>query len=412
MNMLAKIAWRNIWRNPRRSWVLITAIAVGVFSFLGGMSYIDGFMIQMVDSSIEMQGGHIQITQDGYFENPRIRAYVDDVAQVEAALEGLTGARFAPEVTTPGMINSAEQASGVQIHGVDPEREGDVSGVPASILDGTFLTDGDDTSHSNDIVIGAALADRLNVRLGEKVVLMANDLDNEIGSGAYRVAGLFRTTSSDFDKTNVYLPIDEARRLLGYGPDDVSVVSVDLAPGTDLEETAARIEERLSGAGVEVLTWRDRAPLLVMMQEMYDYVSIYLVVILFAAIAFTIVNSFLMVIFERIREIGIMSANGVRPRQIRWMLYLEAVFILALGMLLGGALAAGMIAYWSSVGLDLTAFAEGLSSFGASSIVYPYLHWGHIATGFVTILIMVLLAVLYPAFKASRFEAVEAINYT
>ncbi len=123
------------------------------------------------------------------------------------------------------------------------------------------------------------------------------------------------------------------------------------------------------------------------------------------------INSFIMVIFERIREIGIMSANGVRPGQVRLMLYLEAVFIVLLGTALGGLLAFGMIAYWSAVGLDLSAFAEGLSSFGASSVIYPYVHWGHITSGFVMIFIMVLLAVLYPAVKASRFEIVEAINY-
>ncbi|MCH8960484.1 MAG: ABC transporter permease [Bacteroidetes bacterium] len=408
MSIFIKIAWRNIWRNPRRSWVLISALAVGVFSFLGAVAYIDGFSIQMIDSAINLGGGHIQVSARGYHENPTIRTYLPDVARVEQVAAGIAGVRYAPLAATPGMINSAEQASGVIISGVDPVLESHVTTLDSSIVEGVYLSPEGD---ANEVVIGVALAERLNVLLGEKIVLMANDLDNEVSAGAYRIVGLYRTNSSDFDKANVYLHLDQARALVGYTAQQASTVTMRLDPSLDLVETAVRLRMDLDDAGLEVLTWRDRSPLLVMMNEMMDLANVFLVVILFTAIAFTLINSFIMVIFERIREIGIMSANGVRPSQVRLMLYLEAVFIVLLGMALGGLLAFGLIAYWSAVGLDLSAFAEGLSSFGASSVIYPYVHWGHITSGFVMIFIMVLLAVLYPAIKASRFEIVEAINY-
>ncbi len=408
MSILIKIAWRNIWRNPRRSWVLITALAVGVFSFLGAVAYIDGFSIQMVDSAINLQGGHIQVSGRGYHENPTIRTYVPDVARVERAIAEIDAIRYAPQATTPGMINSAEQASGVVITGVNPVREQTVSSVAESIVEGAYLSP---EGEANEVVIGAALAERLNVLLGEKVVLMANDLDNEVSAGAYRIVGLFRTNSSDFDKTNVYLHLNQARELIGYTGEQASTLTLRLDPGLDLVETAIRLQTTLDAPDLEILTWRERSPLLVMMNEMMDLANVFLVVILFTAIAFTLVNSFVMVIFERIREIGIMSANGVRPGQVRLMLYLEAVFIVLLGTAVGGALAVVLITWWSAVGLDLSAFAEGLSSFGAASVIYPYVHWGHILNGFVMIFVMVLLAVLYPAVKASRFETVDAINY-
>ena len=408
MSILLKIAWRNIWRNPRRSWVLITAIAVGVFSFLGAVAYIDGFSIQMVDSAINLQGGHIQVSGRGYHENPTIRTYVPDVARVERAVAEVEGIRYASQATTPGMINSAEQASGVVITGVDPGREPMVSSLSESIVEGAYLSPEGD---ANEVIIGAALAERLNVLLGEKVVLMANDLDNEVSAGAYRVVGLFRTNSSDFDKTNVYLHLDRARELIGYTAEQASAVTLRLDPDLDLVQTAIHLQTTLDASDLETLTWRERSPLLVMMNEMMSLANVFLVVILFTAIAFTLVNSFIMVIFERIREIGIMSANGVRPGQVRLMLYFEAVFIVLLGTAVGGVLAIALISWWSAVGLDLSAFAEGLSSFGAASVIYPYVHWGHILNGFVLIFVMVLLAVLYPAVKASRFETVDAINY-
>ena len=408
MSILIKIAWRNIWRNPRRSWVLITAIAVGVFSFLGAVAYIDGFSIQMVESAINLQGGHIQVSGRGYHENPTIRTYVSDVGRVEEAIAQIDNVRYAPVAVTPGMINSAEQASGVVINGVDPVREAAVTTIATSIVEGTYLSPG---GEAHEVVIGVALAERLNVLLGEKVVLMANDLDNEVSAGAYRIVGLFRTNSSDFDKTNVYLHLDQGRELIGYTAQEASAVTIRLDTGLDLVATAVDLHRNLDDAEVEVLTWQERSPLLVMMNEMMDMANIFLVVILFTAIAFTLINSFIMVIFERIREIGIMSANGVRPGQVRLMLYLEAVFIVLLGTVVGGVLAFSLIAWWSAVGLDLSAFAEGLSSFGAASVIYPYVDWGHIVNGFVVIFVMVLLAVLYPAVKASRFGTVEAINY-
>lgn len=408
MSILIKIAWRNIWRNPRRSWVLITALAVAVFSFLGSVAYIDGFSIQMIDSAINLQGGHIQVSGRGYHKNPTIRTYVPDVARVERIIAENDAIRYALQTTTPGMINSAEQASGVVITGIHPVREVEVSSVAESIIEGSYLAP---EGEANEVVMGAMLAEQLNVLLGEKVVLMANDLDNEVGAGAYRIVGLYRTNSSDFDKTNVYLHLNQARNLIGYTAEQASTVTLRLDPGLDPVETAIHLQTTLDDADLEILTWHERSPLLVMMNEMMNLANIFLVIILFTAIAFTLINSFIMVIFERIREIGIMSANGVRPGQVRLMLYLEAVFIVLLGTAVGGAMAVVLITWWSAVGLDLSAFAEGLSSFGAASVLYPYIHWGHILNGFVMIFVLVLLAVLYPAVKASRFETVDAINY-
>ncbi len=408
MSILLKISWRNVWRNPRRSWVLITAIAVGVFSFMGAIAFMDGFVFQMIDSAIDLQGGHIQMAARGYHENPTIRSYVADAPAVEQALDGVPGLHYAPLVTTPGMVNSAEQASGVVISGVDPAREAQVTTVAASLVEGSYLSA---EGGANEVVIGAALAERLKVRLGEKIVLMASDLHNEVSAGAYRIVGLYRTSSTEFDKASVYVHLADARRLVGYTAQQASAFSLRLASGEELVPTLRRLQNRLQDSRLEILTWRDRFPMLVLMVDMYDYANILLVVVLFTAIAFTIINSFLMVIFERIREIGIMAANGVRPRQVRSMLYLEAVFTVLLGVGVGGAVALALIAYWTKVGLDLSSFSEGLGSFGIGAVVYPYLDPQHVGLGLVVIVVMVLLSVLYPAIKASRFEIVEAINY-
>jgi ABC-type lipoprotein release transport system permease subunit len=404
MGMLAKIAWRNIWRNKRRSWVLISAISIGVFCFVGSMTFADGFSIQLVNTSIELDGGHIQLSSSGYSDNPTIRSRIRHLGSVEDALDQTLLARYSPQVVTSGMVNSAEQASGVRLVGVDPLRERGVSSIPERIVEGEYLSSG---VVDGEVVIGVSLADRLNVTVGEKIVVMVSDLENEVSAGAYRVRGLFTTNSAEYDLVH----LDEARRLLGYSTEEASTVSVHLDPETDLKTSAAALRGRLTDVPVDVLTWEDRMPMLVLMRQTYDVFSVALVLILFSAISFSIINSFLMVIFERIREIGIMSANGLRPMQIFSMLYLEAAFIVILGLLVGGVVAAGLVAWWAETGLDLSAFAEGMRSFNLGTVIYPYVDWRHIWTGVITIFIVVFLSVLYPAFKASRFRAVEAINY-
>ena len=408
MGILARIAWRNIWRNPRRSWVLISALAVGVFCFLGGIAYMDGFTLQMIDSAIEQQGGHIQITGRGFHDNPTIRTFVADATPIESYLTDAEGLRYAPQVKAPGMINSAEQASGTLIVGVDPRREPTVSNIPEQIVEGVYLPE---VGAGNEVVIGAGLSERLNVLVGERVVLMANDLNNEISSGAYRVAGLYRTSSSDFDRAHVFLHSDVARSLIGYGPNQVSAFTVNLDPVRDLDETAAELHTAIGSPDLEILTWKERSPLLLLMTEMMGIGNVILVIVLFSAIGFSIANSFLMVIFERIREIGIMMADGVRPGQIRRMLYLEALFTLLIGTVAGGVMAFALITWWGNVGLDLSAYSEGLNSFGAASVLYPHMDWEHVTSGFIMIYVMVLLSVVYPAFKAGRFEIADAIQH-
>ncbi len=408
MNILLKIAWRNVWRNPRRSWVLVTAIGMGIFSFIGSTTFMDGFAFQMVDSAIDLQGGHIEIGKRGHHDNPTIRSFIAEPRVVEEALAGLEGVRYAPEVRAPGMANSPEQAAGVVIHGVEPAREPDVTVIARTVTEGGYLSP---EGKANEVLVGAALAKRLKVRLGEKIVLMANDLQNDVSAGAYRVVGLFRTNNTEFDKANVYLHIDEARRLLGYDAEAVTVFSLRLDRGVKLDPLVETLRARLEPLGLEVLSWKDRFPLLVLAMEAYDYSIIMLVVILFTAVAFTLVNAFLMVIFERIREIGIMMANGARPRQIRFMLYFEAIFLLLLGLGAGAALSALALGYWVVNGMDLSSFAAGLGAYGIGTVVYPYFDWGHLGLGFLLIVVMVFLSVLYPAYRAGRFEVVEALTY-
>ena len=408
MNILIKIAWRNVWRNPRRSWVLISAIALGVFTFLGVLGYLGAITTSMVNSSIELQGGHLQVASKGYFENPDPHNRIDSFSSLEGRIGNVSDLVYSPTVSFAGMITSAEQASGVQIQGIDPTSYTQILSIDKRLIEGEYL---EQTSDEALILISATMADQLNVLPGEKVVLMANDVNNEIAQAAFRVAGLFRTSSVDFDKLNIFIPIDQARSMIGYAEDEISMLAVRLVRNAELDVVQSNLASQIDANQVELLSWRERNPFMVMMLETQDFAIYILIGLLFTAIVFTIINSFLMVIFERIHEFGVLMANGTRPFQIRAMLYLEALFIAFLGIGLGSALAFGLLSYWMQYGLDLSAFSASLAAMGIDTLIYPSLDWNQVGLGFAMIFVMVLLSVLYPAIKASRFEPVDAINY-
>lgn len=404
--MFPVMAWRNIWRNPRRSSVLISAVAAGVFSFLGLTAYMAGFSMQWIDASIRLQGGHLLIAGQGYYANPVVRNSIKDWRPVEEAVADIPGARASVRMEVLGIMNSAAQASAVQITGVEPRLERISSPIPGAIKEGAYIDDAGD-----GVVMGATLAEKLQVQLGERVVLMVNDLSNELASVAVRVAGLYESASRSLDERVVFLHQRDVQALVGFEDYEVSTVSVFLENERDVEGIAEQLRATLNDPSVELLTWRQRLPMIVSMESMLGLVSVLIVVILFAAIGFTLINSFLMVIYERMRELGIMMANGVAPSQIRHLIWLEAGFMVLLGVVVGTALAAGLIAWWSHTGLDLSAFSEGLRSFGADSIVYPRLESTSVLFGYMTVMVMIALAVAWPAWKASRFRVVDALQH-
>ena len=408
MNILVKIAWRNVWRNPRRSWVLVSAIALGVFTFLGALGYMGALTGSMINSAIELQGGHLQLASKGYFENPDPYNRIASSSRIEAVLATIDEVDYAATVVFAGMVTSAEQAAGVQIHGIDPDTYNAILPLHDRMIEGTYL---ESASSTTDILVSVAMADQLNVLPGEKIVLMANDVNNEITQAAFRISGLFRTSSADFDKTNLFIPIQQARSMIGYAEGEVSVMALRLVRNAELELVQPEVAAQLDTDQVEILSWKERNPFMVMMLDVQDFGIYILIGLLFTAIVFTIVNSFLMVIFERIHEFGILMANGTRPFQIRLMLYLEALFIALIGIGLGCVFAFLLLNYWINNGLDLSAFSASLSAMGVDTVVYPSLNWDQVRNGFLMIFAMVLLSVLYPAFKASRFEPVDAINY-
>jgi ABC-type lipoprotein release transport system permease subunit len=287
--------------------------------------------------------------------------------------------------------------------GIDPMAERSFSFVDYDDVEGRFLESPDDTG----VVIGAKLADTLDTRVGKRVVLMSQDPDNEIADRGFRVVGLFRANMPAYEESYVFVGKATAQKMLRIGPSTTEVVFV----GDDYRDVDPTYETVVAALddGVDVRRWYDIDTYLGTMLRVMDGFVLVWVVIIFLALSFGLVNTLVMAVFERVREIGLMMALGMKPGMILGQIVIESLLLLAVGLAIGDVLA------WASVkaiedGVDISVVAEGMEMMGAASVLYPKLFLKDVLLANVVVLILGFFASLSPAWRASRYEPVEAIT--
>lgn len=403
--LVLRLAWRNAWRHPRRTGILITAVAVGIAGTLLTMAVNFGMIFQMVETAIATELGHLQIHARGFDENPELSVRLLDGGRAEVAqLEALEGVRaVARRVRGEGLISSPRASAGVRVLGIEPAREPQVTRIAASITAGVYL-DGD----ARRVLIGEELGRRLEVEVGDKVVLSVQDLAGELTGEALRVGGLFKTSSRELDRGTVFLRLDTGQALLGLGDAVSEIVAV-----AETRQLVPELRDRLvaSLSDVEVRSWEELQPLLVYMIEVFDQSAILVYAAVFIAMAFGIANVLLMTVYERTREIGIMRAIGFGRARLVATIMAESVIVTGAGLLIGfGGAVVGVAAL--SDGIDLSSFAQGLKYFGVGSRIIPVLRTsdftGPVAVAFVTAVI----ASAWPAWRAVRLRPAEAVRHT
>ena len=302
---------------------------------------------------------------------------------------------------------NARHNLGVTLLGIDPADEARVSFIGDAVAQGRYLAPGDDDA----ILIGRALAQRFETRLGRKLILMAQDTRGEIASRAFRIRGIYRAEMAATEKTFVFVTRKSAQQMLAMD-DSVSEIAVAL-PAHDLAPSIAR---RLQGLldnpsePIAVRSWRQALPLLDSYLGIYDNFILIWFVVVFVAIGFGIVNTTLMAVFERMREFGLLKALGMRPRRIVRGILTESLFILIIGMLLGDLLGLASCLALSIHGIDLSALAAGVEYAGMARIIFPAVHATDLIEANLVVLILGLLVSAYPAVRAARFTPVAAMR--
>lgn len=402
------IAVRSLRRNPRRSLLTIAGTTFSVAAFVFLLGFFDGFGDQMVQNATGYITGHLQLEPKGFRREMSVQLALDDP---EALLRALRAdprvVAAAPRVQAQALVSSAAKQEMAVLVGVDPRAESRVTILARSVREGAPLAIGQDRS----IVIGGKLAEKLRVRLGERIVVYAQSADGALGSAAYRVSGIFRTESDAFDARFAYVTIDAARALLGLG-NKASVIGIRL---DDRRATAAAqsalgpVAER---AGYDLVSWRELLPEVDQMVMLNKAISAIVVAIVFAVVALGLLNTVLMSVMERTREFGVMLAIGTRPAAIVRVVLYETAMLVALGIAIGYAAGGAMVEYFGVRGLDLSYFFRDISRIpGLTGVIYTRVFVGTLAWPTAMLLAFSLAAALYPALRAARLEPVEAIRH-
>jgi ABC-type lipoprotein release transport system permease subunit len=306
-------------------------------------------------------------------------------------------------VIVSGMISSPKKASGVQIRGIDLENESIVTRLDSIVAEGTYF----EGVNKNPIIIGSKLAENLSVKPRSKVVITFNDGEGNITAAAFRVVGIVKSSSLAISEMYAYVRQEDLTKLIGLG-DQVHEIAVVIDPQVDesviIDKYKATYKDDLAES------WREIAPELALMDEMYGSMLYVLMGIILTALIFGIVNTMLMAVLERIRELGMLMAVGMNKVRVYFMILIETIFLGLAGAPIGLFIGWATISYYSSVGVDLSNYSEGLESFGYSSILYPYLDTSVYITVTIGVLVTAVLAALYPAWKAIKLRPVEALH--
>ena len=407
MTLLIQIAWRNLWRNPKRSMLLISAIVVCIASLIITLAWINGMLNQMVQNSIEFHIGEMEIYQKGFREDNDPSNYISDETQLLSYLESNKNVRAsAPRVEGRGLVSSSYSSSGVQITGIDAEKEGDITLVKRSVIGGRYL----DSSEGHDILIGRKMADKLQVGIGDKVVLTVQTIRKELASDAFRIVGIYSTISNDFDKYMVYIPIERSRSILGLEK-GITGLALRIDDEETLEEVKADVNRKFGKNGMEALTWGDLEPLLKDMVDISKQWTLLFFLAVFIVLSIGIINTQNIAVYERMHELGVLKAMGTKPLFIFSMIMLETCFLAILGLSAGLIITYPLIFYFSTEGLNLAIFAEGLQLWGMGSRIYLDLGVIDIVYSSISVIITAFFGALLPSIRASRLEPVKAIRY-
>ena len=413
--VLLALAWRNVLRQARRSLLTASAMVVGLALLVISRSFADGSHESWIDAGVRLASGHVVVQHPGYARSADLADRLSP-EQVEAALAALAGPPLAervaaatPRITVTGLASSAESAVPALVVGVDPAREAGFSELASRAIEGAYVS-GDDRLGA---FIGVGMAERLGLELGSRFVLTAQGADGEIVGQLVRVSGIYRTGVPEMDQAIVHLPIGTAREWLGT-PGGATSVAALLSSSRDTEDAAAELRETLRGTGASVLTWREASPELDAALRIDDWGDYIFHGILLSIVALAILNAILMSILNRRREFGVLRALGLTGRQTGVVVLAEGILLTLASGAVGVALGLGVAwTFWRD-GLDLSALWRGdmtISGAVIDPVLVPEFRLPTVLFAFAWIFAIGVLASLYPARQARKFDVAESMKF-
>ena len=403
--MLIKIAWRNVWRNRTRSLVILMAVALGLWGGIFSDAFMNGMAQQQVFSAIHTETGDLQLNHKGYLLNHDIQLSIPDADSVVKVLQSDPRVTLAsPIIQITSMASTASGSTGIMVNGVVPSVQKQISNLSGMVFEGDYFKG----QEPNQAVISAKLSEKLHVKLHSRIVLTLQTYSGDITYGAFKVSGIYRTHNSDYDQQMVFVRSEDLRNLIGFPKGDASLITVLLKNDKDADSTALHFSEKFPQ--LQVQTWVQLSPFLELLTGKTMLITYIFVGIILVALAFGIINTMLMAVLDRTREIGMLLSIGMRPSGIFRMILLETIFLSVSGAAVGIGLSVATIGYFGHAGINLSMIAEGFNALGYSSMVYPTMGLEFYVVLSLMVIAIALLSGLIPARRAIGLKPAEAVR--
>jgi len=406
-NITFRLAWRNLWRRKRRTWLTVGAMVFSNILLVFMISLQIGMYGMMINNTLRAQTGHLQVQAPGYLGDHKMRQVVPDVKQLAEGLrKGLATDQVAARASAFALVSSADRSYGLQITGVEPEFEARVSSLPGLIKDGRFLGD----AMAEEIVIGRVLARNLQVEVGDELTFIGSGRDGSFAAAVVTVIGIFESGMTDMDRSFAEVPLDFFQDV--FTMDGAGHAVVVMAPGLiQVGATRTRVEALLpNDEDLDVHDWDALLPGLKQAIQA-DFTSAWFMYgILIVLVAFSVLNTQLMSVLERTKEFGIVMSLGVTPGRLGRLVLLETALMGTVGLVLGVLLGGALVAWLGYHGFSYPGMEEMAGKFNLPSRIYPQVTFIGLVFGPMIILISSVIASLYPAIRLRWLEPVAAMR--
>lgn len=403
--MIIAVAWRNIWRNKTRSLVILVAICLGLTSGIFYMAFYNGMVDQRIETAIKSEASHIQIHHKEFLNNPDkkfIITQADSTTRIIQSVEGVQAT--SKRIILNTMIQSPTTGSGVKVTGIIPEDEKQVTNLYNKLIEGSWFEEGT----RNPMVIGKKLADKLKVRLKSKLVITFQDMEGNLTGAAFKVAGIFETSNTVYDENSVFVSKSDLSRILLLDEDACHEIAILLSQNELLQAADTTIQTKLPG--LDVKTWREIMPEVSLVESSFDITMYIFIGIILLALLFGIINTMLMAVLERTKELGMLMAIGMNKFRVFTMILLETVMLSLFGGLCGILLGWALNLWFGVKGIDLGAWSAAYKSMGYDTLVYTKLSLGISFEIALMVIITGFIAAIYPAMKALKLKPAEAVR--
>lgn len=404
--MIPILAWRNVWRSRTRSLVVISAVAIGIWALLFLLGFSQGMMSSYIESAIENQTSHLQIHDKDFQKDKEVKFFMENS---DALMNSLSKNEDVESATlrslSMGMVATAKGARGVSIRGVNPKEEAQVSRLDTKIIEGEYLSD----KGRNSIIIGKSLAEKLKTKLRKKVVLTFQDVNNNQIQAAFRVTGIYTMGNAKMDEAFVYVRNSDLNRLLGIekGGHEIAILTNDI---DEVDLVVNNLKSETDTSKVAIEPYYVISPELNLFNEQMGASTGILTAIIMLALIFGIINTMLMAVLERTKELGMLMAIGMNKGKVFLTIVFETLLLSIIGAPIGMLLGWLTITMTNRTGIDLLAYQKGLDQFNMSGMVYPSLTLDTYLTVAFAVFLTALIASIYPASKAVKLKPVEAMR--